>query len=102
MRTGTDKIVEEADENSPRNWMMIMCDDMPQCPYGCKDCPGSSDEAWVYFDEDAWALDQWMCPICRSDFRIANNIRLDDDDDYQPSEEEEAQRESEEDLEPAF
>lgn len=74
-----------------------MCEEMPKCPYGCQTCPGSSDEAWVFFDEDAWALDQWQCEICRCEYRIANNIDSNNvfpEDDHSCSESEE--------LEPAF
>lgn len=60
-----------------------MASKMPVCPYRADMCPGSSDEAWLFFDEDAGVLDDWMCPTCRIEFRIANDIPL--DDDYEPS-----------------
>lgn len=53
----------------------------PRCPYQAEHCPGSSDEAWRFFDEDLWALAQWMCQACHYDFHIANHIPFDEEDD---------------------
>ena len=80
-----------------------MCDEMPKCPYGQNDCPGSSDDAWVYFEEDGWVLDQWQCTICRCEDRIANTMPLDDDDDDRPSEDDDERSEYlKEEPEPAL
>lgn len=57
-----------------------MCAKMPLCPYRVQDCPGSSDDAYEFFDEQIWELFQWMCWRCQGDFRIANNLPFDDDE----------------------
>lgn len=54
---------------------------MPKCAYKAKDCPGSSDAAYEYFDEQVWELFQWMCPRCQDEYRIANDMPFDDEED---------------------
>ena len=42
---------------------------------------GSSDDAYVHFDEDVWDLFQAMCPMCQCDWHIRHDIPFDDEDE---------------------
>ena len=54
---------------------------LPKCPDKVKTCPGSSDDAYVHFDEDVWDLFQAMCPMCQCDWHIRHDIPFDDEDE---------------------
>lgn len=50
------------------------------CPYRAKNCPGSSEEAYVAHDECIWSLLQATCARCEGDWYIANPPPNDDEE----------------------
>lgn len=74
--------VSGADEASVKSERHLRVDflDKPRCPHGSKSCPGTSDVAHEWVDEQCGDLIDWLCETCTFEFKLELGMPITDDE----------------------
>ena len=52
----------------------------PRCHHGSVQCPGTSDKAYEWADEQCWDLQDWLCQTCTIEFKLELGLPITEDE----------------------